>query len=298
LEDKKNGLLPVPHFLVTFTLPNNLWNLARSHQRLFYNLLFRCAARALQKLAYDFKYLGGMTAMLGILHTWGRDLSYHPHVHFMVPGIAYFEDGDALVFAKENFLLPVKAVSVIFRAKFRDALQKAEEQLFNSIPSQTWKGDWVVHSESVGSGEAALKYLAAYVFRVAISNKRILSMDNGKVTFKYQDSQTKQWKTMTLDAFEFMRRFLQHVLPGGFMKVRYYGFWCSANRHILQRIKELLHVKEQKRDRECKDKKSELLRCPTCKKEMFFIAKVKPGLHWPHAPPDKIGLDEEMNKAI
>ena len=297
LEDKKKSLLPVPHFLVTFTLHDGLRKLARSHQKLFYNLLFKCAAQALQKLADDIKYLGGIAGMFGILHTWGRDLSYHPHVHFIVPGIAYFKEGDALLFAKENFLVPVKALSVIFRAKFCDALRKADEQLFKSIPAQSWKEDWVVHCESVGSGEAALKYLATYVFRVAISNNRILSTDNRKVAFEYRDSETKQLKTMTLDAFEFMRRFLQHVLPIGFVKVRYYGFWASANKKVLQRIKELLHVREkQQPPEETSNTKAELMHCPTCQREMLFIAEVKPGGHWPHAPPEKSRYNENVNR--
>jgi hypothetical protein len=294
MEDKKNKLLPVNHFLLTFTLPGSLRRIARRHQRLFYSLLFKCAAAALQTLAQDFKYLGGMTGMFGILHTWGRDLSYHPHVHFIIPGLAYFKDGDSLLFAGENFLLPVKALSIIFRAKFRDALQHADKTLFDRIDNRIWKMDWVVHSENAGSGEAAFKYLANYVFRVAISNNRILSMQHGKVTFKYRESETQQWKTMTLDAFEFMRRFLQHVLPKGFVKVRYYGFWASANKTILQHIRQLLGVKEQKDRPEQQNNKPGPMLCPTCRKEMLFIAQVKPGASWPHAPP----LDKWKNGNI
>lgn len=285
LEEKKDMLLPAGHFLLTFTLPDALRRKARAHQKLFYHLLFKCAAAALQTLAQDFKYLGGQIAMLGILHTWGRDLCYHPHVHFIIPGIAYFKDGEALLFARDNFLLPVKALSVIFRAKFRDALKQEDKTLFDSIPTSVWKEDWVLHSKNVGSGEAAFKYLANYVFRVAISNNRILSMQDGNVSFKYQSSETQQWKIMTLEVFEFMRRFLEHVLPAGFVKVRYYGFWASANKNILQRIKELLGMKAQKDSPAEKKKKPEAIRCPACGKEMVFIAEVKPGARWPHAPP-------------
>ena len=156
LDDKKNLHLPVSHFLVTFTLPASLRILAKSHQKLFYNLLFTCAAKALQKMASDFKHLGGTLGMMGILHTWGRNLSYHPHVHFVVPGVAYFKEGDTLLFANPKFLLPVKALSKIFKAKFRDALRKENANLFGQIPAHVWSGDWVVHSENVGSGEAAV----------------------------------------------------------------------------------------------------------------------------------------------
>jgi len=124
-------------------------------------------------------------------------------VHFIVPGIAYFKDCDAILFAQENFLLPVKALSVIFRAKFRDALQQEDKTLFDTIDQSVWKEDWVVHSENVGSGEAAFKYLANYVFRVAMSNNRILNMQDDKITFKYPDSVTNQWKMMTLDVSKF-----------------------------------------------------------------------------------------------
>lgn len=302
LEDQKKKLLPVTHFLLTFTLPGALRRIARRHQILFYNLLFTCAAAALQTLAQDFKFLGGMAGMFGILHTWGRDLSYHPHSHFIVPGIAYFKKGDALLFAGENFLVPVKALSIVFRAKFRDGLQKADKTLFDGIPQGVWKQDWVVHSQQVGSGEAAFTYLANYVFRVAISNNRILQLHEGKITFevshhlpgKYRESETKQFKTMTLDVFEFMRRFLQHVLPKGFVKVRYYGFWASANKNIWKRIQQLLGVKEQKGSPDEKNNTPKPMLCPHCRKELIFIAEVKPGESWPHAPPPRKGVNENI----
>lgn len=302
MEDKKNTLLPVTHFLLTFTLPGALRPTARRHQILFYNLLFKCAAAALQTLAQDFKFLGGMTGMFGILHTWGRDLSYHPHLHFIIPGIAYFIQGDALLFASENLLVPVKALSIIFRAKFRDALQQKDKTLFGGIEKSLWKQEWVVHSRNVGSGEAAFKYLANYVFRVAISNNRILHLHDGKVTFgvshhlrgKYGESETKQFKTMTLDVLEFIRRFLQHALPKGFVKVRYYGFWASANKNILKRIQQLLGVKEQKGSPDEKNNTPEPMLCPNCRKQLVFIAEVKPGASWPHAPPLHKAENETM----
>jgi hypothetical protein len=157
LEKQQDLLLPVPYFLLTFTLPDDLRTLARSQQRLLYNTLFRTSAVAAQKLALDPRYVGGQIGMVGVLHTWGRDLTYHPHVHYLVPAGGIGNDGEWLP-VRNNFLLPVKALSKIFRAKFRGALQ--EEDCFEKIPAQVWRQDWVVHCKQVGRGMGALKYLA------------------------------------------------------------------------------------------------------------------------------------------
>ncbi|MGH7454507.1 MAG: IS91 family transposase, partial [bacterium] len=169
-------------------------------------------------------------------------MAYHPHIHFIVAGGGLSEDGNEWRPAHGKFLVPVPALSKIFRAKFRDALKKKPE-LFAQLPPETWQKDWVVHCEPVGSGERALKYLAPYIFRVAISNRRLLKLENGNVTFQYRDGETKQFKTRTVAAEEFIRRFLQHVLPHRFIKVRYYGFLASSHRKRLEKVKELLNVK-------------------------------------------------------
>lgn len=297
LKDHTAKLLPVPYFLLTFTLHPNLRTLARSHQKRFYDLLFGCAAAALQKLAEDFKYLGGKIGMMGILHTWGRDLSFHPHVHFLMPGIAYFEEADALLHANENFLLPVKALSKIFKAKFRDALKKESHEIFREIESQTWKDQWIVHCENVGRGQTALKYLATYVFGVAIIDNRILEMDNETLIFKYRDSQTGQWKIMKLHALEFIRRFLQHVLPRGFQKVRYYGFLATRNKKLLSRIRTLLNREDRHPSPpQNSDDKDRSFRCPLCNQPMIFISEIFPGMPWPHAPPNHRKAFEFLTK--
>jgi len=166
-------------------------------------------------------------------------LRYHPHIHYLVAGGGLSDDGEQWLAAREAFLVPVKALSKIFRGKFRDALKQAD--LFKLVP-QAWQKDWVVHCEAVGSGQAALKYLAPYIFRVALSNKRLVKSEAGRVTFRCRESGSTQWKTQTLPAEEFIRRFLQHVLPKGFIKVRYYGFMSSRRRERLEKIKTLLHV--------------------------------------------------------
>jgi hypothetical protein len=185
----------------------------------------------MQHLARDPRFVGGQIGMVGVLHTWGRNLSYHPHVHYLIPGGGLAADGKTWHTARNNFLFPVKALSRIIRGKFRDALRQTS--LFALVPATVWRQVWVVHCQPVGNGSTALKYLAPYIFRVAISNKRILKLADGKVSFRYRDSDTDKLRMCTLAAAEFIRRFLQHVLPKGFVKVRYYGFLSSGSRHRL-----------------------------------------------------------------
>lgn len=167
LQEQKELLLPTHYFLVTFTLPAELRALARSNQKTIYNLLFRASSQALRQLAQDPRFVGARLGMVGVLHTWTRQLLYHPHVHYIVTGGGLTDDGRWRS-SRSDFLLPVKALSPIFRAKFRDQLQKSA--LFAVVAPRVWRRDWVVHSEAVGSGEQAFKYLAPYIFRVAISN--------------------------------------------------------------------------------------------------------------------------------
>ena len=237
LKEQSELLLPTHHFLVTFTLPAELRALARSHQQMIYHLLFRASAAALQSLAQDPRFVGARLGMVGVLHTWTRQLLYHPHVHYLVTGGGLSDDGRWRS-SRKDFLVPVKALSPIFRAKFRDELKKTE--LFSLVDSHVWRKDWVVHSEPVGSGEAAFKYLAPYIFRVALSNGRLCSLHNGQVTFAYKESSTDQPRRCTLTAQEFIRRFLQHVLPNRFIKVRYYGLLSPAQRQRLRKARQLL----------------------------------------------------------
>jgi hypothetical protein len=284
LEEQKSLLLPVPHFMVTFTLPAELRDVARSNQKLIYNMLFRASSEALQKLALDPRFVGAKIGMVGVLHTWTRALVYHPHVHYIVTGGGLTQDG-RWKSSLRDFLIPVKALSPIFRAKFRDQLKKSE--LFERVDPQAWKKKWVVHCEPVGTGYQAFKYLAPYIFRVAISNNRILKLEDGRVTFKYKDSATKQVRFSTLAAEEFIRRFLQHVLPPRFVKVRYFGLMSPGNRHLLARARELLaigggelnstHRVEQKateRESSAKDRTAPLC-CPTCGTVLTFLRELK-----------------------
>jgi len=165
LERQQELRLPVPYFLLTFTLPEGLRRIARRNQKTIYNLIFRASAAATQHLAQDPRFVGGRIGMIGVLHTWTRDLNYHPHVHYLVPGGGLAENGEGWLPSRKSFFLPVKPLSILFRAKFRDALQKTD--LFEEVPAEVWTQDWVAHCQPVGNGVAALKYLAPYIFRVA-----------------------------------------------------------------------------------------------------------------------------------
>ncbi len=215
LEKQLDLLLPVPYFLLTFTVPAGFNEGTRSYQSLIYDLLFKASAAATQQLAQDPRFVGGQIGMVGVLHTWGRNLAFHPHIHYLVPAGGFADQGKTWLPARHNFLLPVRALSRI-------------------------QQEWVVHSEPVGSGLGALKYLAPYIFRVAISNNRILKLENDRVTFRYRDAKTGAERLCTLEAEDFIHRFLQHVLAKGFVKVRYYGLFSSGLRKRLAALRQKL----------------------------------------------------------
>jgi hypothetical protein len=236
LEKQLDRLLPCPYFLLTFTLPAKLRTFVRAHQRVGYAALFEASSGAIKRLAADPKYVGTRSpGFLGVLHTWGRTLEYHPHVHYVVPGGGLSDDGTCWLPSRADFFVPVRALSKIFRAKFRDCLQGAG--LLDEVDADVWRQDWVVHSKAVGDGRASLKYLAPYVFRVAISDHRIVSCDDANVTFSCRKSGSRRWRRMTLSATEFMRRFLQHVLPTGFQKVRHYGFASPNSKQPIESVR-------------------------------------------------------------
>jgi predicted RNA-binding Zn-ribbon protein involved in translation (DUF1610 family) len=234
-------LLPLPYFLVTFTLPAELRALAYSHQRQVYSLFFRATAAALQQLAADPRFVGGQLGMLGVLQTWTRDLRYHPHIHYLIPAIGLASDGRFCRPRNGAFLVPVRALALLFRAKLRAALRQTDYTA--EIPGAVWTKPWVVDCRSVGSGATALKYLAPYIFRVALSNSRIVRLADDRVTFRYVDGATHQPKTCTLPALTFLHRFLQHVLPRGFVKVRQFGLFSRRNRPLLAQLRAQLALK-------------------------------------------------------
>ena len=241
LEKQIKQRLPGHHFMITFTVPNTLRRFLRSNQRLAYSAMFKASSEAIKKLAADEKYMGGdLPGFFGLLHTWGRQLHYHPHIHYVVPGGALSTQKHRWHPSRIDFYLPIRALSKIFRAKFRDEIQKAG--LLANIPAELWHIDWIVNCQAVGACEHSLRYLAPYVFKVAISDRRILKVQNRTVSFRYKKPHSERWRTMTLEVMEFIRRFLQHVLPTGFMKVRYYGFMNPNSSMPLQPHESILMV--------------------------------------------------------
>ena len=239
LQEHREQLLPCAYYLLTFTLPSGLRALAYAHQKAIYALLLSSAAAALQKLAWDPRYVGGQLAMLAVLHTWTRALLDHPHVHLLASAGGLSPDGHRWVHPQNPaFLVPCFALSKIFQGKFKAGLKKLG--FFPEVPPSVWQQKWVVHCQHAGSGAKVLDYLGRYVFRIAISNSRLERFEHGQVTFRYRDNRTQQLQHLTLSAQEFIRRFLRHVLPKGFVKVRSYGLWSSRAADPLEKARALL----------------------------------------------------------
>jgi hypothetical protein len=234
-------LLPVDYFLVTFTVPEPLRPWMRSHPAMAYQLLFATSAQALQDLAQNPRRLGASLGMLGVLHTWTRTLIYHPHVHYLVPAGGLSLDQRQWLPARPKFLLRVEPLSDHFRSLFRQALERQAPEALQELPARIWKQRWVTFSKPVGSGHHALRYLSRYVFQTATGNRRLDLLPDGRLRWPYRHGATRQWTHVDLEPFEFLRRFLQHVLPSGFHRVRRFGWLHPAGRRTLNRVRALLH---------------------------------------------------------
>jgi hypothetical protein len=253
VKQRESELLPAPYFHVVFTLPHQLNTLVLSNQALLYDLLFKAVGETLLAFGHDTKRLGGELGATLVLHTWGQNLLLHPHLHCIVPGGALTKDSH-WVEAKSNYLFPVKAMAKHFRANYLKRLQEcyANDELqfhgeskryassteFNSFKEILWKKDWIVYAKKPFAGpKQIIQYLSNYTHRIAISNHRLMSCENGKVSFQWRDYADKnKTKVMTLDAEEFIRRYLQHVLPLGFTRLRHIGF--LANRYKTDKLKQ------------------------------------------------------------
>jgi hypothetical protein len=241
LAARRERLLPTRYFHLVVTLPHDLQPLARGHPELVYNLLFEAASRALLQLARDYGRLRAQIGFTAVLHTWDQDLNFHPHLHLVVTGGGLSLDGDRWIAARNSYLIPVKALSKIIRGKFLEALKKAwqEGKLQGRVPKAQFpsflrklrRKQWVVYAkESFGASHQAFHYLSRYTHRVAISNQRLVSLAAGKVTFQARDNHRPGHKRLvTLTAPEFIRRFLWHVLPPRFVKIRHYGLMAPCN---------------------------------------------------------------------
>ena len=236
LEKRQAELLPCDYFHGVATVPSQLHDAFRRHQKLMYGLLMRVSAEALKEICANNRHLGALPGLLSVLHTWNGQLGYHPHVHMLITGGGITPHGTHWEPARGEFLVPVAVLSRKIAAKFRDALEKQKPKLFASIPAGVWQREWVSFVKHYGHGnDAVLNYLSRYVFRTALSNARILAVDETHVTFRYKDRGADTWRTMRLEGVEFLRRFLQHVLPRGFHKLRYYGLWHASKRDLASR---------------------------------------------------------------
>jgi hypothetical protein len=299
MQAREAELLPVPYFHVVFTLPEALGPLALQNKTVVYDALFRAVGETLLEVAANPKRLGARIGFLAVLHTWGQNLMHHPHVHCVVPAGGLSPDAAAWVPGRDGFFLPVRVLSRVFRGKFiaflkqaigRGALQYhgsltplADPAAMEQLMDQAVRHEWVVYAKRpFGGPEAVLKYLARYTHRVAISNRRLLRLENGQVTFSWKDyAHGNRQSTMTLSAVEFIRRFLLHVLPASFVKIRYYGF--MANRHRsenLARCRALLRQTSAATDGELPQEteptgevleETPTFRCPACQKGIMRI---------------------------
>jgi hypothetical protein len=276
VEEQKRKLLPVPYYLITFTVPEALRTWLRSHQREGYALLLVHSAATLQEVAARPKYLGAELGILSVLHTWGRQLQFHPHVHCVVPAAGLRHD--RLRWCRPpaaDFFLPQAVLAARFRNRLKQALSQRPDSA--DIPLCVWRQKWVVDVQPAGSGQTAIKYLAAYVYHTALGSQRILSAIKSSITFKYKDSTDQQWRVLQLSATEFLRRFLQHVLPKGFRRVRYFGWLSPAAKAKWQRILALLDRKMPTATLPVKPWPV----CPCCQKPLTLIGQL------PRPPPWK-----------
>ena len=300
----------------SFTLPEPISDLAFQNKRLIYNLLFQAAAQTLQIIAEDPKHLGAKIGVTLVLHTWGSAMTHHPHVHGVVTGGGLSMDGEQWVACKPGFFLPVRVLSHLYRRLFLEKLTQAyqlnklqffaqqqaikEEKHFMDWITSLSQIEWVVYAKRPFAGPAAvLAYLSRYTHRIAIANSRLLSMDEHGITFRWKDYRlkgAKRYKPMTLTADEFIRRFLIHVLPSGFHRLRHYGLIANANRKDnLLRARKLLQVKEaecpaqeETTDKYQSENQETTYVCPDCGAPMIII-ETFPRCQQPRAPPAKWG---------
>jgi hypothetical protein len=235
LDRRRAEMLPTAYFHATITVPDELRQALRANQRDGYGALLTAAARAIIELARDPRFVGGTVGVLAVLHTWTQQLLYHPHVHCLVTG-GVSADGRSWCPARRGFLVPSKALAQLVRGKLKALLGQRRPDLV--LSASIWRKPWIVHITSWSAGEqAVLDYLARYVFRVAITNARLVGLDAHAVTIRYKQRKSARRRSCSIAGEEFMRRFLQHVLPKGFHKVRYFGLWHPANRELAARVR-------------------------------------------------------------
>jgi hypothetical protein len=321
LAEREAELLPVPYFHVVFTLPAQIADIAYQNKAVIYDILFKASAETLTTIAADPEHLGARIGVLSVLHTWGSALTHHPHVHMIVPGGGISLDGSRWLSCRPGFFLPVRVLSRLFRRLFLDKLVAAHRagqlqffgkhvsltnpQAFAAYLAPLRNREWVVYCKRpFGGPEEVLRYLARYTHRVAISNRRLVALDDQGVTFKWKDYRidgAERYKQMTLETHEFIRRFLMHVLPQGFHRIRHYGLLNNAARaRNIARIRALLAVPLipidaiKAANAKPEEPKAPEHPCPCCGSRMIIIETFLPGQQPKHRPtpvPQPIRID-------
>jgi Putative transposase/Transposase zinc-binding domain len=316
LAEREAELLPVPYFHVVFSLPARIADIAYQNKAAIYDLLFKASSQTMLTIAADPKHLGARIGILSVLHTWGSALTHHPHVHMIVPGGGFSLDGNRWVACRPSFFLPVRVLSRLFRRLLLDKLatahaagelqffgnhvQLADAKAFAAYLAPLRESEWVVYCKRpFGGPEEVLRYLARYTHRVAISNRRLIACDDNGVTFKWKDYRLEgpeRYKLMTLATDEFIRRFLMHVLPAGFHRIRYYGLLASGQRaENIARARELLApplipidaikaIGSAASKPQTAEPQPAKHQCPCCGGHMIVIERFEPGATPHHQP--------------
>ena len=315
MEERESELLPVPYFHVVFTLPATIGDIAYTNKRVIYDLLFKASSETLLTIAADPRHLGARIAITAVLHTWGSAMTHHPHVHIIVAGGGISPDGKRWIAAKPNFFLPVLVLSKLFRRLmlqklvavheagklkfFGEHAHLADGKAFATFVAPLKRTRWFVYAKRPFAGpKAVLAYLSRYTHRVAISNRRLIAADATSVTFKVKDYRIEgpgRYTTMTLSPAEFIRRFLIHVLPKGFHRIRHYGLLAStAKAEMVAKARELLCVPATEPDADQDVVTEHVQQCPCCGGRMHIIETFAPRTHPSHGssvPADAIRID-------
>ncbi|HAL90216.1 MAG TPA: IS91 family transposase [Erythrobacter sp.] len=313
LAQRQAELLPVPYFHVVFTVPAEIADIAYQNKAVVYGILFKAAAETMLTIAADAKHLGARIGLTAVLHTWGSAMTHHPHIHMIVPGGGIAPDGERWIACRPGFFLPVRVLSRLFRRRFLERLAAAHKaarlRFFGKLQSLAdaaafasylvplRKIEWVVYAKKPLAGpEAVLTYLSRYTHRVAIANSRLVALHDSAVAFRWKDyrsSRKERWKTMSLTPDEFIRRFLSHVLPSGFHRIRHYGLLANGNRAAnIAKARKLLgqappnNTTEDEPAEQPEASRESKQPCPACGGRMIVIETFEPGCR-PRAPPQK-----------
>ena len=270
-------LLPVPYFMLTFTVPEELRQMAYAGQEWFYDAMFRAASATLMDFAHDKRHLGGTPGFTAVLHTWTRQMAYHPHLHVIMPGVALSADGLRIKRAKLNkYLFNVDALAAAFRNRLRRLIEAHDARegtkLLRNLPPHLWHMAWGVHAKAVGNGRRALRYLARYASKSALSERRLLGYTNdGRIRLNCQRSDNGKWEVILLTPDEFLRRWSLHVLPKGLVRLRHYGFHCTPAKAKLQRVRDILQTPAPVKPAPIAPPKP---KCPCCGKDMAVAREI------------------------